>query len=90
MDVPSGFGYHFAVYREDDGRFSAFAVDLPGTVSHGDTVDEALANVRDALECSIAEYLETDGEIPWVKDGAWTPDGLPVVDIVERRVDTGG
>jgi len=39
---------------EDGGGFAAFVPDLPGCMSDGDTPEEALTNVRDA----IAAWLE--------------------------------
>jgi predicted RNase H-like HicB family nuclease len=47
--------------------YTAYAVHLPGTVSDGDTVDEAIANIQEALEVSLAEYVST-GEIPWTNE----------------------
>ena len=38
----------------DDGGFTVYAPALPGCVSEGDTRDEALANIREAIEL----YLE--------------------------------
>ena len=39
---------------EDGGGFAATVPDLPGCMSDGETPEEALANVRDA----IAEWIE--------------------------------
>ncbi|MCE5269411.1 MAG: type II toxin-antitoxin system HicB family antitoxin [Planctomycetaceae bacterium] len=38
----------------DEGGFTAFVPALPGCVSEGDTRDEALKNIREAIEL----YLE--------------------------------
>jgi len=38
----------------DEGGFTAFVPSLPGCISEGDTRDEALANIREAIEL----YLE--------------------------------
>lgn len=38
---------------EDGGGFSAVVPDLPGCMSDGDTPEEAIANVRDAIEAWI-------------------------------------
>jgi len=46
--------------READGGFSAWVPDLPGCASQGDTHDEALANVREAIACHL-EGLRADG-----------------------------
>jgi predicted RNase H-like HicB family nuclease len=60
------FSVDIAVCKGMDG-YTAYAVHLPGTVSDGDTVDEAIANIQEALEVSLAEYVST-GEIPWTNE----------------------
>ncbi len=40
--------------RSEDGGFTATVPSLPGCISEGDTRDEALANMREAIEL----YLE--------------------------------
>ena len=40
----------------DEGGFTVYVPSLPGCISEGDTVEEALANIREAL----ALYLETE------------------------------
>jgi antitoxin HicB len=53
---------------EDDGGYSVFCAALPGCVSQGDTLDEALANIREAiglwLEVAVEEGFEIPGETP--------------------------
>jgi predicted RNase H-like HicB family nuclease len=46
--------------REEDGGYSVSCPSLPGCHSQGDTLDEALANIREAIELYI-EVLEEDG-----------------------------
>ena len=42
----------------EDGGYTIYAPSLPGCISEGDTKEEALANIREAIEL----YLEpTDG-----------------------------
>jgi len=41
--------------EEDGGGYLGFAPDLPGCMSDGDTLDEALANTREA----VSEWIET-------------------------------
>ena len=48
----------------DEGGFTAIVPSLPGCISEGDTRDEALANIREAIEL----YLE-----PVEDDTAGTP-----------------
>lgn len=53
------------VCPEDDGEFSAHALRLPGIVSQGASVDEAVKNICDAFGEAIRVYLEGGGGIPW-------------------------
>jgi predicted RNase H-like HicB family nuclease len=53
---------------EPDGGFSAIAPTLPGVASQGETEREAIDNIREAFQGAIAEYLESDGNIPWLKE----------------------
>ncbi len=46
----------------DEGGFTAYVPALPGCISEGDTKDEAMTNIREA----IALYLEPV-EDDWVK-----------------------
>src|SRR5258706_10384872 len=46
--------------REDDGGFSVYVPDLPGCASQGDSHDEALANIREAIELYL-DGLKADG-----------------------------
>ena len=48
----------------DEGGYTAFVPSLPGCVSEGDTVSEAMDNVREAVEL----YLEPVEDYP-VGDG---------------------
>ena len=42
----------------EDGGYTVYVPSLPGCVSEGDTLDEALQNIKEA----IALYLEADEE----------------------------
>jgi predicted RNase H-like HicB family nuclease len=50
--------------EEDGGGFFARAPDLPGCVSDGETPEQALANIRDAIESWLAEARALGREIP--------------------------
>ena len=52
--------YHVILEREEQGTYSAYVPALPGCFSQGDTVEEALQNSREAIECHI-ESLRKDG-----------------------------
>jgi predicted RNase H-like HicB family nuclease len=47
--------------REDDGRYSVSAPDLPGCVSWGETREAAVDHIREAIELWI-ESAKVDGE----------------------------
>ncbi len=43
---------------EESGYYAARCVELPEAISQGKTQEEALANVREALELVLEEYEE--------------------------------
>jgi antitoxin HicB len=58
---------NFAVVLEpdDDGDgFTVIVPALPGVVTEGDTVEEALANARDAINLCLEDLAEQGVEIP--------------------------
>ncbi len=50
---------------EEGGGYSAHALRLPGVVSQGESVQEALVNITDAFQGAISVYQEEGVEIPW-------------------------
>ena len=52
--------YTVILERESDGGFVVSVPVLPGCVSQGDTREEALANIREAIELCI-ETRPTEG-----------------------------
>jgi antitoxin HicB len=49
---------------EDGGGFAALVPDLPGCMSDGNTPEEALANVRDAIAVWIEAAREMGRNVP--------------------------
>lgn len=49
------------IEAEETGGYVVSCPSLPGCHSQGDTIDEALANIREAIELYI-ETLEEDGK----------------------------
>ncbi|HXG09917.1 MAG TPA: type II toxin-antitoxin system HicB family antitoxin [Gemmataceae bacterium] len=43
------------LYKEDDGGYSVEVPALPGCFSQGDSLEEALANIKEAIECHLDE-----------------------------------
>ena len=62
--------------REDEGGYSARVANLPGVVTEGDTIDEAICNLKDAFAGAIVTYMELGREIPWSQNpsGDWPSD----------------
>jgi predicted RNase H-like HicB family nuclease len=48
-------------FPEDDGGFSVFALNYPGVISQGDTLDEAKANIAEAF-LAMLEARRNNGE----------------------------
>jgi len=48
----------------DDGGYTVEVPSLPGCVSEGDTLEEALANIRDAIQLYIDSLIEDGEDVP--------------------------
>lgn len=57
-------GYPIIVEQADDGGFGAWSPELPGCVALGDTVDECLAEMRDAVALYLDVLHERGEEVP--------------------------
>ncbi|MCC6580154.1 MAG: type II toxin-antitoxin system HicB family antitoxin [Phycisphaeraceae bacterium] len=56
--------YTVVLEREADGGYVASAPTLPGCVSQGDTREEAMANIREAVELYIEDCLDAGDPVP--------------------------
>ncbi len=56
--------YTAVLQRESDGGFSVYVPALPGCVSQGDSRDEALANIREAIDLYVEDCLESGDPVP--------------------------
>lgn len=54
--------YRVLLTPEPEGGFTVTVPKLPGCITYGETVDECVANVKEAVELYI-ESLEADGVI---------------------------
>lgn len=55
---------HIVLEPSDEGGFTVFVPSLPGCISEGETRDEAIANIREA----IALYLDSvDDDLPLIE-----------------------
>lgn len=64
--------YTVVIEPAEDGGFCVYVPDLPGCVSAGDTPDEALANIREAMQGHIELMRESGEPIPTAKTTAAT------------------
>ncbi len=55
--------YRVVLEPQDEGGYTVYVPSLPGCVSQGDTVDEAMANIKEAIEI-YRESLEARGLRP--------------------------
>lgn len=53
--------YTVILEREEDGGYHAYVPALPGCHSQGDTLDEAVANIKEAIAVYI-DSLKAHGE----------------------------
>ena len=56
-----------AAVREEDGAFVSYCLNLPGAVSCGDSLQEAVENLREAAAGCIGSYLDVGKQIPWIE-----------------------
>ncbi len=56
--------YTVVLSPESDGAYSVVCPALPGCVSQGDDLDDALANIREAMELWLEVSREEDEEPP--------------------------
>jgi predicted RNase H-like HicB family nuclease len=68
--------YAIAVYKAN-GNYSAHVLDVDGCVATGDTVEETVANMREALEFHFEAMAE---------DGEPIPESEAIVEYVEIEV----
>ncbi len=57
-------GYTVILEQEPDGGYVVHTPALPGCVSQGDTREQALANIREAMELYIEDCIEAGDPVP--------------------------
>jgi predicted RNase H-like HicB family nuclease len=58
------FSYKVVLEPAEEGGYTAYAPSLPGCVSEGDTYQEALNNIREAIQAWLEVAREFGDEIP--------------------------
>jgi antitoxin HicB len=59
----AGLRYTVLIYP-DEGAYSVVVPALPGCVTWGNTIDEAVASAREAIEGHIAALQDTGQDVP--------------------------
>lgn len=55
--------YYPAVFQKEDDGFSVWMPDVPGCISQGNTLEEAVENIKDAFGLFVEEEKENGREI---------------------------
>ena len=58
------------ITRDEDGIFVSEVPELPGCVSQGNTREEAIANIKDAISGYVASLKKHNETIPLATDDA--------------------
>jgi predicted RNase H-like HicB family nuclease len=79
-----GKPYECLVYicPDETGGFFAYAANLPGVVSQGETEEETIESIKEAFRGAIATYRESGEIIPWTSE----VDPLPEKALEKRIV----
>jgi predicted RNase H-like HicB family nuclease len=65
LDYYLKLSYPITLYPDnEEGGYVVEIEDLPGCLSQGETLEEAIANINEARELWIETVYETGGEIP--------------------------
>ncbi|MCL4558771.1 MAG: type II toxin-antitoxin system HicB family antitoxin [Deltaproteobacteria bacterium] len=58
------YNYTIILEKEEDGGYHAFCPSLPGCHTQGDTYDEAMDNIKEAVKLYIESLKANKGPIP--------------------------
>ena len=53
--------FHITVERDDDGKYVAECADLPGCLSEGENIEEAMENISEAIIGCLKSRLKIAG-----------------------------
>jgi predicted RNase H-like HicB family nuclease len=54
--------FHITIEKDEDEKYVAECTDLPGCLSEGDTLEEAIENISEAIIGCLKSRLKTAGE----------------------------
>ena len=58
------YTYKILLHKEAEGGYTAMVPSLPGCITYGEDVDQALAMAKEAVELYIEELVSRGEEIP--------------------------
>jgi len=58
------YTFKILLHRESEGGYTAVVPSLPGCITYGDDVDQALAMAREAIELYMEELVARGEHIP--------------------------
>ena len=58
------YTYKIHLHKEDEGGFTVSVPVLPGCITYGENIDEAIAMAKEAIELYIEELRERGEAIP--------------------------
>jgi predicted RNase H-like HicB family nuclease len=60
--------FEISVEQDEDGRWAAECPSLPGCATWGRTREEAIRNIREAVEVYIEDLLESGESVPGARE----------------------
>ena len=58
------YRYQVVLEPDEDGGYAVWVPILPGCVSQGDTIEDALRNIREAIQCYVESALKHGEKLP--------------------------
>ncbi|MBN1431876.1 MAG: type II toxin-antitoxin system HicB family antitoxin [Methanomicrobiaceae archaeon] len=62
--MEKSYNFRTMLRKEPEGGYTAYVPSLPGCVTYGDTIDEAVDMVREAVEIYIESLIEHNEPVP--------------------------
>jgi predicted RNase H-like HicB family nuclease len=53
---------------QEEGGYTVYVPSLPGCVSQGDTIQEAMANIKEAIELYLESFKERKLSLPRIEE----------------------
>lgn len=60
--------YRVVLEPQEEGGYTVYVPSLPGCVSQGETVQEAMANIKEAIQLYLESYKERNLPLPRIEE----------------------